>query len=41
MLEDTNSLDGAHIASWENRLLDTLEGFGGDKILYLPNEGLL
>ena len=34
-------LDINYIASWKTLLLDTLEGFGGDKILYLPSEGLL
>ena len=34
-------LDINYVASWKTLLLDTLEGFGGDKMLYLPSEGLL
>ena len=34
-------LDINYIAPWKMLLLDSLKDFGGDKILYLPSEGLL
>ena len=34
-------LDIDYIAAWKTLLVDTLENFGGDRILHLTREGLI